>query len=156
MLWSAKCSLFLRYPDQSFVCTKKLYFTIDTLYKEPHAVHRTKKNIFLNLQYSTACCDALRSLRTVLTTLNTKRCVTIFLQVSWWRRAFCVLRKIDRMTECCRVQVCSWLWTVCSSCQGTPPPPPPPPCISFTTLCGFWLSQPAHSKPSSLAPVLSN
>jgi len=28
--------------------------------------------------------------------------------------------------------------------------------VSFTTLCGFWLSQPRHSKPSYSAPVLSN
>jgi hypothetical protein len=33
----------------------------------------------------------------------------IFLQESWWRKPFCVLHKIDRMTEYCRVQVCSWL-----------------------------------------------
>jgi hypothetical protein len=77
MLWSAKCSLFLRYSDQSFVCAKKLYFIIDSLYIEPHAIHGAMKNIFLNLQYSTECCDALRSLRTVLTTLNTNRCVQI-------------------------------------------------------------------------------
>ena len=28
--------------------------------------------------------------------------------------------------------------------------------ITFTTLCGFWLSQPGHSKPSFSAPCLSN
>lgn len=49
MLWSVKCSLFLRYSAQRFVCAKKHHFIIDSLYIVPHAVHRAMKNIFLNL-----------------------------------------------------------------------------------------------------------
>lgn len=40
MLWSAKCSLFLRYSDQNFVRAKKLQFIIDSLCVVPLAVHR--------------------------------------------------------------------------------------------------------------------
>ena len=47
----------------------------------------------------------------------------------------------------------SFYFSSTSSPPPSPPPPPPPPSsssssISFTTLCGFWLSQPGHSKPS--------